>query len=132
MSEAVTDAVRVEVETQYLSHQSAPKMGRFVFAYTITITNEGSETVKLETRHWIITDATQEVEEVKGEGVVGEKPVLEPSQSFRYTSGCILKTAFGTMQGSYQMHKNDGTQFDAKIPEFLLAAPHLVPTGAPN
>lgn len=109
--------------SKYLAHQSAPTNNRFVFSYEVTITNDGPDTVQLRTRHWVITDAQQRVEEVRGEGVVGEKPKLESGQSFQYTSGCILKTTFGTMHGSYQMYRADGTRFDAEIPAFLLAAP---------
>lgn len=121
--EAVTRGVKVSVVSKYLPHQSAPANNRFVFSYEVTITNEGKEPVQLKTRHWIITDAHQKVEEVRGEGVVGEKPKLDPGQSFQYTSGCILKTTFGTMHGTYQMYRDDGTSFDAEIPAFLLAAP---------
>ncbi len=121
--EAVTRGVRVSVVSKYLAHQSAPANNRFVFSYEVTVTNDGPDTVQLKTRHWVITDAQQRIEEVRGEGVVGEKPKLDPGQSFQYTSGCILKTTFGTMHGSYQMHLEDGSRFDAEIPAFLLAAP---------
>lgn len=127
--EATTQGVKVRVRSRYLAHQSAPATNRFVFSYQVTITNDGQESVKLETRHWIITDANQKVEEVRGEGVVGEKPLLEPGQSFEYTSGCILETTFGTMHGTYQMFRDDGTSFDARIPDFLLAAPFAGPAG---
>ena len=127
MSVAVTRGIRVEVETVYLPDQSQPENDRHVFAYTITISNEGEERVQLKTRHWIITDARDETEEVKGEGVVGEKPILEPKGKFRYTSGCILKTPWGTMHGSYQMYCDDGSSFDAEIAPFLLATPFAVP-----
>lgn len=132
MSTAVTNGVRVEVESAYLPDQSDPHNGRFVFRYTVTIANEGAETVQLRTRHWVITDGTNKVEEVRGEGVVGEKPVLAPNQSFQYTSGCILKTAWGTMNGTYQMYRKDGTHFDAEIAPFLLASPSVAPSGLPN
>lgn len=132
VSVAVTRGIRVSVETKYLPEQSDPPSGRYVFAYTVTITNEGRETVQLKTRHWIITDAGGHVEEVRGEGVVGEKPVLEPKQVHRYTSGCVLKTPWGTMNGSYQMHRRDGTWFDAEIAPFLLATPSAAPSGTPN
>lgn len=131
-AEAVTQGIRIRVEAQYVPHQSAPASNRFVFSYTVHISNESQETLQLMTRHWIITDANQETEEVRGEGVVGEQPVLEPNGSFDYTSGCILKTPFGTMHGTYQMHRADGTQFDAEIPAFLLAAPFVAPLGAVN
>lgn len=109
-----------------------PSAGRFVFAYTVTISNQSADVVQLRTRHWIITDATGRVEEVKGEGVVGEKPTLAPNQSFRYTSGCVLKTAWGTMNGTYQMYREDGSMFDAEIAPFLLAAPQVTSMAAPN
>lgn len=123
MSEAVTEGVRVRVESRYLPHQSTPANNRFVFAYTVTIANEGEQTVKLESRHWVITDGREKVEEVRGEGVVGEKPVLKPRQSFKYTSGCILETTFGTMRGTYQMRRDDGSTFEAVISPFLLKTP---------
>lgn len=116
----------------YLDHQSAPQAGRYVFAYTIRIANEGRETVQLKTRHWIITDATGEVREVKGEGVVGEQPTLEPGQAFEYTSGCILKTQWGTMHGTYQMVRDGASSFEAEIAPFLLAAPSLTATRTMN
>ncbi len=122
-AEAVTKGIKVMVRTRYLAHQSAPANNRFVFSYEVRISNESEETVQLKTRHWVITDAQQQVEEVRGEGVVGETPVLEPGRSFKYTSGCILKTTFGTMHGTYQMFLEDGSSFDVEIPAFLLAAP---------
>lgn len=132
MSVAVTQGIRVSVEARYLPQQSAPGAQRFVFAYTVTIFNEGADTVQLRTRHWVITDGNNHVEEVRGEGVVGEKPILEPRQSFQYTSGCVLKTAWGLMNGTYQMHRRDGSAFDAVIAPFLLAVPAMVPKGDPN
>ena len=129
MSEAVTEGVRVKVESRYLPHQSTPASNRFVFAYTVTIANEGDQVVKLESRHWVITDGRGKVEEVRGEGVVGEKPVLKPRQSFKYTSGCILETTWGTMNGTYQMHREDGSAFDAVISPFMLKAPFASPGG---
>jgi ApaG protein len=132
VSVAVTKGVRVSVESTYLPEQSDPNSRRFVFAYTVTIANQGHETVQLRTRHWIITDASGQVQEVRGEGVVGEKPTLEPNQSFQYTSGCILKTPWGTMNGTYQMYRNDGSSFDAEIAPFLLATPSAAPGGTPN
>jgi ApaG protein len=132
VSIAVTRGIRVSVEMAYLAEQSDPMSKRFVFAYTVTIANEGRDTVKLRTRHWVITDASGHVEEVRGEGVVGEQPVLEPNQAFQYTSGCILKTPWGTMSGSYQMFMRDGSSFDAEIAPFLLATPTASPGGAPN
>jgi len=123
-SRAITDGVLVQVRSQYLDEQSQPSVGRFVFAYEITITNQGSEVVQLRSRHWVITDGLGEVQEVKGPGVVGEQPVLSPGESFRYTSGAVLPTARGTMHGSYQMHRADGAVFEAKIAEFLLERPY--------
>lgn len=123
MSEAITEGVRVQVDTRYVPHQSVPANNRFVFAYTVTIENRGSRTVKLESRHWIITDGNGKTEEVRGEGVVGEKPVLKPQQRFQYTSGCILETTWGTMNGTYQLHRDDGSSFDAEISPFLLRTP---------
>ncbi len=131
-SVVVTEGVRVSVKSMYLDHQSAPQAGRYVFAYTIRIANEGPETVQLKTRHWIITDATGEVREVKGEGVVGEQPTLEPGQAFEYTSGCILKTQWGTMHGTYQMVRDGASSFEAEIAPFLLAAPSLTATRTMN
>ena len=122
-SSATTDGVRVQVRSQYLEDQSQPSLRRFVFAYEITISNEGSEVVQLRSRHWVITDGMGEVQEVKGPGVVGEQPVLSPGESFRYTSGAILPTARGTMRGTYQMHRADGAAFNAEIAEFLLERP---------
>jgi len=123
-SSAETNGVLVEVQSFYLEDQSQPANRRFVFAYQITISNNGSEVVQLETRHWIITDGLGDVEEVKGPGVVGEQPVLSPGESFRYTSGAVLPTERGTMHGTYQMHRADGAQFDAEIAPFLLERPY--------
>lgn len=123
-SSATTQGVLVQVRSQFLEEQSQPAIRRFVFAYEITITNNGSEVVQLRSRHWIIKDAMGEVQEVKGPGVVGEQPVLSPGESFRYTSGAVLPTARGTMRGTYQMHRADGAQFNAEIAEFLLERPY--------
>lgn len=123
-SSAETNGVLVEVQSFYLEEQSHPATRHFVFAYTITITNNGSEVVQLRSRHWIITNALGEVEEVEGPGVVGEQPVLSPGESFRYTSGAALPTERGTMRGTYQMHRADGAQFDATIAPFLLERPY--------
>jgi ApaG protein len=129
MSVAVTNGVRVIVRSKYLPEQSMPAQGRYVFAYTVRISNEGRETVQLRTRHWIITDGTGRVQEVRGEGVVGEQPTLRPNQSFEYTSGSILKTPWGTMHGSYQMYREDGSMFDAEIAPFLLNTPSVISPG---
>jgi len=119
-SSATTRGVLVEVRSQFLEEQSQPALQRFVFAYEITITNNGTEVIQLHSRHWVITDGLGDVEEVKGPGVVGEQPILSPGESFRYTSGAVLPTARGTMRGTYQMHRGDGARFDAEIAEFLL------------
>ncbi|HEV7607944.1 MAG TPA: Co2+/Mg2+ efflux protein ApaG [Steroidobacteraceae bacterium] len=118
--------IRVEVDTSYLEDQSDPKERRYVFSYTITIRNEGSVPARLLTRHWIITDSNGKVQEVRGEGVVGEQPYLKPGQGFRYSSGAVLETPVGAMQGSYQMVSDDGEQFDAPISPFRLAMPGLL------
>ena len=125
-SEAITRGVRVYVEVEYDPSRSAPGAGQWFFLYTVTISNEGSETVQLVSRHWIITDGYGNVEEVKGPGVVGEQPILSPGQSFRYTSGCPLPTEFGQMHGTYQMVTADGDPFDAEIAPFTLSRPHAV------
>lgn len=122
-STAVTEGVRVTVRAVYLSQQSSSEDRRYVFAYTVDITNEGAAPAQLRTRHWIITDGNGKVEEVKGPGVVGETPRLQPGQSFRYTSGCVLETPVGTMHGTYQMYRDDESRFDAVIAPFTLAAP---------
>jgi len=120
---ALTDGIRVRVQSTYLPDQSNPRDDRYVFAYTITISNEGARSAQLKTRHWIITDARGEIEEVRGDGVVGEQPQLAPGQSFQYTSGCVLQTPIGTMQGSYRFWRDDGSHFDATIAPFSLASP---------
>jgi ApaG protein len=119
-------SIRIDVETSYLEDQSEPKDLRYVFAYTITIRNEGKQPARLLTRHWVITDANGKVEEVRGDGVVGEQPYLKPGQGFRYSSGAVIETPVGSMQGSYQMVADDGAQFDAPIPAFRLAIPGLL------
>src|ERR1700757_3130977 len=119
-------AIRIEVETAYLDEQSDPKERRYVFSYTITIRNEGPVSARLLTRHWIITDANGKVQEVHGEGVVGEQPHLKPGQGFRYSSGAVLETPVGAMQGSYEMIADDGRRFDAPIAPFTLAMPGVV------
>ena len=118
--------IRIDVETSYLGEQSNPREQRYVFAYTITILNEGGQPATLLKRHWIITDANGGVKEVRGEGVVGEQPRLEPGQGFRYSSGAVLETPVGTMQGSYQMIDAQGQRFDAPIPLFRLAMPGIL------
>ncbi|HPF25134.1 MAG TPA: Co2+/Mg2+ efflux protein ApaG [Steroidobacteraceae bacterium] len=118
--------ILIDVETAYLEEQSEPKDHRYVFAYTITIRNEGPQPAQLLTRHWIITDANGKVQEVRGDGVVGEQPHLAPGQGFRYSSGAVLETPVGSMHGSYQMVADDGAQFDAPIPAFRLAIPGVL------
>jgi ApaG protein len=124
--EQATHKIRVDVDTSYLEDQSDPKERRYVFSYTITIRNEGSVPARLLTRHWIITDSNGKVQEVRGDGVVGEQPYLKPGQGFRYSSGAVLETPVGAMQGSYQMVSDDGEQFDAPIAAFRLAMPGLL------
>lgn len=125
-SEAITNNVRVEVESQYAPERSQPFESEWFFLYTIRITNEGHTTVQLLSRHWIITDAIGKVEEVRGPGVVGEQPVLGPGESFQYTSGCPLKTSSGVMRGTYQMVTEDGDHFDVEIAPFALHEPYTV------
>lgn len=125
-SEATSRGVRVAVVAEFSPARSRVDEKKWFFLYTITITNNGTETVQLLSRHWIITDAAGHVEEVKGEGVVGEQPVLEPSESFTYTSGCDLPTSFGMMEGTYQMVTKSGDSFDAKIAPFTLSEPYTV------
>ncbi|UJR80312.1 ApaG domain-containing protein [Sandaracinus amylolyticus] len=122
-STAITDGIRITVTSRYLAEQSTPLAHRYVWAYTVRITNEGGSAAKLESRHWIITDARGKVEEVKGPGVVGEQPHLAPGQSFQYTSGCMLATSRGAMRGTYQMVRDDGGAFDAEIATFALELP---------
>jgi ApaG protein len=119
-------AIDVAAATQYLPEQSDEPAGRYVFAYTITLRNTGSVAAQLISRHWIITDAQGLVQEVRGLGVVGAQPLLEPGQSFEYTSGTAIATAVGTMKGAYQMVAADGTRFDAPIPEFTLSVPRVL------
>jgi len=121
-----THCIQVEVETQYVEEQSLPDQDHYVFAYTITIHNSGSIAAQLLNRHWIITDANNRVQEVKGEGVVGEQPHLKPGEQYRYTSGTMLETPVGTMRGSYQMVADDGVEFDAEIPAFTLSMPRTL------
>ena len=123
-----TPAHRIEitVTTRYLDDQSAPDEQRYVFAYTITIRNSGALPARLLSRHWIITDANGKVQEVRGDGVVGEQPWLRPGERFQYTSGAVLETMVGTMRGSYHLQDDDGTPFEAPIPQFTLSIPRTV------
>ena len=118
--------INVDVETGYRDDQSDPKQDRYVFSYTITIRNDGQVPARLLTRHWLITDANGKVQEVRGDGVVGEQPYLKPGQGFRYSSAAVIETPVGAMQGSYQMVGDDGTQFDAPIAPFRLAMPGIL------
>lgn len=120
------DPIRIDVQTAFLAEQSAPHDNRYAFSYTITIRNEGEVAARLTARHWIITDANGKVQEVRGPGVVGEQPHLKPGQGFRYSSGAVLETPVGTMQGSYQMVTDDGVPFDAPIRPFRLAIPGVL------
>lgn len=118
--------IAIDVETTYVDSQSSPQESRYVFAYTITIRNTGSIATRLLTRHWFITDANGKVQEVQGEGVVGQQPYLEPGEGFQYTSAALIETPVGSMHGSYQMMAEDGMEFEAEIPPFSLALPHTL------
>ncbi len=118
--------IKIDVATNYIVDQSEPDVGRYVFAYTITIENLGDLPARLLSRHWVITDANGKVQEVKGDGVVGEQPHLNPGESFRYSSGAVLETPVGAMQGSYRMKADNGTHFEAPIPAFTLAVPGVL------
>lgn len=118
--------VTIDIETHYLDKQSDPESKRFVFSYHITITNHNPMPVQLLNRQWLITDGNQHVQEVKGEGVVGEQPLIEPEASYSYTSGAVLATSVGSMQGYYEMVTNDGELFKAPIPAFTLARPNAL------
>ena len=124
MSNAITNGIRVTVSSAYVAGQSAPKARRYVFAYTVRISNEGSETAQLRSRHWIITDGNGKIEQVRGPGVVGEQPTLRPGEHFESTSGCVLETPRGSMHGTYQMVRSDGSEFDATIAPFALLLPY--------
>ena len=126
MAKKIHYYITVAAQTFYLEEQSNPDRDRYVFAYTILIQNQGNIPAKLLSRHWVITDANGKVEEVRGEGVVGEQPYLRPGEGFQYTSGAILETAVGSMKGSYQMLADDGVTFDADIPPFVLSIPRTL------
>lgn len=119
-------SVEIEVAAHYVSEQSKPEANRYVFAYTITLRNLGVMPARLQTRHWVITDANGKVEEVRGEGVVGEQPRLQPGENYSYTSGAVLETQVGTMRGAYFFHADDGTDFEVPIPEFVLSVPRTL------
>ena len=121
-----THRIDVTVKTAYIEQQSVPASDRYVFAYTITISNSGTVAAKLISRHWVITDAKGHIQEVRGEGVVGEQPHLAPGETFTYTSGAMIETPVGTMHGSYQMLADDGTSFDAPIAAFRLSVPNVL------
>ncbi|MEE8387248.1 MAG: Co2+/Mg2+ efflux protein ApaG [Acidiferrobacterales bacterium] len=119
-------SIEVSVTTDYVEGQSDPQNDRYAFAYTVTIINTGKIPAQLLTRHWVIRDANNKVEEVRGDGVIGEQPLLAPGKGFTYTSGTIIATPVGTMGGSYQMVAEDGTRFDARIPDFTLSMPRTL------
>ena len=125
-SQELSESIQVTVDTEYLEEQSVPEDGRFVFAYHIRIRNLGDQGATLRSRHWFITDGDNEVQEVKGDGVVGEQPTIEPGETYRYSSGAVLATRVGSMRGYYVMEADDGTLFHASIPVFTLAIPHAL------
>ncbi len=120
----MSNCIDVDVKTKYLAEQSDPKARRFVFGYTITLTNQGDMRAQLISRHWVITDGNDEVQEVRGFGVIGQQPVITPGHSYSYTSGVVLPTETGTMTGNYQMRNEQGEDFEASIPVFALVPPH--------
>lgn len=126
MTDTPDYALAIDVATRYLDDQSEPEQDRYVFAYTIRIRNAGNVPARLLGRHWVITDANGKVEQVDGEGVVGEQPWLQPGEAFQYTSGAVLETDLGTMEGRYEMLADDGTRFDAAIPPFTLTVPRTL------
>jgi ApaG protein len=126
MNEKSPYTIHVQVQTRFIPDQSVPGENRYVFAYTIKLHNDGMIPARLLTRHWVITDANGKIEEVNGEGVVGEQPWMRPGDDFEYTSGAVLETAVGTMHGSYQMVADDGTRFEAPIPAFTLSIPRTL------
>jgi ApaG protein len=126
MSDATTRGIRIQVRSEFIPDRSSPREGSYLFQYHVRISNTGSDVAQLISREWIITNADGEVERVKGQGVVGEQPVLPPGGSFEYTSFCPLKTSVGAMQGSYQMVTTDGERFDAVIAPFTLAVPNAL------
>jgi ApaG protein len=118
--------ITVQAQVAFIPDQSDSESNRYAFAYTITVTNTGTVAARLISRHWIITDSDSQVQEVRGDGVVGEQPLLNPNEAFQYTSGAIIATPVGTMRGTYHMLAEDGTKFDAQIPEFTLAMPRML------
>jgi ApaG protein len=125
-SEALTQGIRVNVQSRYWPERSQPEESQWLFIYQVRIANESDRAARLISRHWVITDGNGQVEEVKGDGVVGEQPLLEPGEFFEYTSGCPLKTPFGTMEGTYQMVSSTGEAFDVRIAPFSLAEPYAI------
>lgn len=123
MSPSERYQIEVTASAEFVAGQSRPEDDHYVFAYHITVRNTGTVAAQLIARHWVITDGNGKMQEVHGQGVVGEQPVLGPGQAFRYTSGCVLATPVGTMQGSYRMRADDGHEFEAEIPAFMLAVP---------
>lgn len=121
-----TNKINIEVAPAYLKEQSDPVNNHYVFSYTVTIRNDGDQPARLLTRHWIITDGDGQVQEVRGDGVIGEQPHLQPGEGFQYTSGTFMNTPVGTMHGSYQMISDDGEAFDAEIPSFTLSVPNVL------
>ncbi|HHJ34536.1 MAG TPA: Co2+/Mg2+ efflux protein ApaG [Gammaproteobacteria bacterium] len=126
MGETAMNKIEVKVQPAYIAEQSDPSNNHYVFSYTVTIRNNGSMPAKLLTRHWVITDGDGQIQEVRGDGVIGEQPLLQPGEGFQYTSGTFMNTPFGTMHGSYQMVSGTGEKFDANIPAFQLSAPNTL------
>ena len=126
MSETNKYEVKVAVQTRYVEDQSDPEEARYIFSYTVTITNTGTVPAQLISRHWIILDSAETEQQIRGLGVIGQQPLIKAGEKFEYTSGCALNTPVGTMRGSYQMVAEDGTHFDAEIPEFTLAMPRIL------
>ncbi len=126
MSDETTYSIDVHAESVYLPDQSDPDSERYAFAYTITISNTGTIAAKLLSRHWVITDAEGQIQEVNGDGVVGQQPHLQPGEQFQYTSGTLIETPVGSMRGEYFMRADDGNEFEASIPAFSLAVPHIL------
>jgi ApaG protein len=126
MENSSPQKIQVAAQVKYVAEQSDEADHRYVFSYSITITNNGDSTVQLLGRHWVITDSNNQVQEVRGQGVVGEQPVIKPGESYGYTSGTVLSTPVGTMSGSYQMVDEDGSKFDAAIPQFVLSVPRVL------
>jgi ApaG protein len=126
MNAANTPEIDIKVEVTHVAEQSDPEANRYAFAYTITISNQGQEAARLLRRHWVITDSNGKVQEVHGEGVVGEQPHIQPGEYFQYTSGAVIETPVGTMEGEYEMVTDDGREFIAPIPRFTLSIPRTL------